>query len=83
MEIHLVKLTDKDYPLCMNLVDNKEKYDLVSMDNVMLIPLFQVIDILSGIKSDVIIRDGIKYCSNCGARMVEPLPESYIKDGTE
>jgi len=72
MNIHNVKETDADYPLCMLLVDNKEKYDLISMDGLMLVPLVQVIDLIASIKPDIVLRHGKKYCPNCGTKMVEP-----------
>ena len=69
MNIHNVKETDTDYPLCMSLVDNKEKYDLISIDGLMLVPLVQVIDLMTSVKPDVVLRNGQKYCPNCGAKM--------------
>ena len=46
-DIHIIKPNDKDYPECMKLVPHKENYDLISMDNLIVVPLVQVIDILS------------------------------------
>ena len=70
-EIHLVKPTDEDYPVHMELVEHKERYSLISLDGLILVPLVQVIDALSGIKADVIVKNGKKICPNCGARMGE------------
>lgn len=72
MTIRLLEINDKDYPLIMNIVPNKEKYDLFKIDDLVVVPLMQVIDAIALVKSDVTIRNGIRYCSNCGAEMVEP-----------
>lgn len=63
----ITKLTDKDkdYPLIMCLVPNKEKYDLFSVDGMVVVPLFQVIDAISEVKADAIIRNGVKCCPTC------------------
>lgn len=68
-EIHLIKPVDDDYPVCMELVENKERYSLISLDGLILVPLVQVIDAISGIKADVIVKNGKKICPNCGAEM--------------
>ena len=68
-EIHLIKPIDADYPVCMELVENKERYSLISLDGLILVPLVQVIDAISGIKADVIVKNGKKICPNCGAEM--------------
>ena len=69
MDIHNVKFEDKDYPILMLLVDEREKYDLISVDGEIFIPLYQVIDDLICIQPDAIIRDGKRVCPNCGADM--------------
>ena len=71
MTIRVLEINDKDYPLIMNLVSNKEKYDLFKIDDLVVVPLMQVIDAIALVKSDVTIRNGIRYCSNCGAKMEE------------
>lgn len=54
--IHIIKAGDKDYPSVMELVPFAEKYDLLSINGVIVVPLFQVIDAISDIKADYIIR---------------------------
>ena len=71
INIKLLKPTDKDYPIIMNLVYNAEQYDLLMLDKLIYIPLYQVIDELIDIKPDVIIKNGKKICPNCGAEMGE------------
>ena len=69
INIKLLKPTDKDYPIIMNLVYNAEQYDLLMLDKLIYVPLYQVIDELINIKPDVIIKNGKKICPNCGADM--------------
>ena len=70
INIKLLKPTDKDYPIIMNLVYNAEQYDLLMLDKLVYVPLYQVIDELIDIKPDVIIKNGKKICPNCGAEMM-------------
>lgn len=63
--IHVIKVGDKDYPLVMELVPFAEKYNLLSINGLTVVPLCQVIDALSVIKADYIIRNGIKCCPTC------------------
>ena len=60
ISIKLLNPTDENYPIIMNLVYNAEQYDLLMLDNLILVPLYQVIDKLTDIKPDVIIRKGKK-----------------------
>ena len=69
ISIKLLNPTDENYPIIMNLVYNAEQYDLLMLDNLILVPLYQVIDKLTDIKPDVIIRKGKKICPNCGAKL--------------
>ena len=71
INIKLLKPTDKNYPILMNLVYNAKQYDLLMLDNLILVPLYQVIDKLIDIKPDAIIKNGEKICPNCGAKMHE------------
>ena len=71
MTIRVLEINDKDYPLIMNLVPNKEKYDLFKIDDLVVVPLMQVIDAIALVKSDVTIRNGVRYCSDCGAKMTD------------
>lgn len=62
--------TDKEYPkLMMALVDNPERYDIYEGGGYDLVPLIQVLDALSGIKADEIVRNGKRICPNCGAEI--------------
>lgn len=65
-DIHNIRPEDKDYPLIMKLVPFSEKYNLISIDNVVCVPLFQVIDAISEIKPDIVRRNGIDCCPTCG-----------------
>lgn len=67
--VRIVKPYDADYPLPMLMVDNYEKYSIIKVGETYCIPLFQVIDQIAKVKSDYTIRNGIKYCSNCGAEL--------------
>ena len=71
MEIKEIKPTDRDYPIIMGLVDKPEQYTLFKLDGLTVVPLYQVIDALLTIKPDVNVRNGIKYCANCGKKMEE------------
>ena len=64
-EIHIIRPEDKDYPIAMNLVPFKEKYDLISIDGLVVVPLTQVLDAISEVKADVIERNGVKCCPTC------------------
>lgn len=55
----------------MLLVDGKENYSLISLDGVILVPLYQVIDKLMCVKPDEVLRNGKRVCPNCGAYMQE------------
>ena len=69
ISIKLLKPTDKNYPILMNLVYNAEQYDLLMLDNLILVPLYQVIDKLIDIKPDAIIKNVEKICPNCRVKM--------------
>ena len=71
MNIHELKPQDKDYPIIMSLVPNAEKYDLFSIDGCAFVPLFQVVDALMVVKPDIIVRNGKRFCANCGKAMEE------------
>lgn len=69
IELKELKPDDKDYPFrFLACVPDYEKYTLFSINKLVVVPLYQVIDKI-GIKPDVIVRDGISYCANCGAKM--------------
>jgi hypothetical protein len=70
ISIHELKPTDNDYPtLVMKLVPKAEQYTLFRVNGMTVVPLFQVIDAIMTIKPDTIRRNGVDYCSNCGAKM--------------
>ena len=69
INIKLLKPTDENYPIIMNLVYNAEQYDLLMFDKLIFVPLYQVIDKLTDIKPDIIIKNGEKICPNCGHDM--------------
>lgn len=77
INIHEVKNTDKDYPVVMNLVPKAEQYTLFSINGMTVVPLFQVIDAIIAIKPDTIIRNGIEYCANCGAKITDKENDTY------
>ena len=67
-----VKPGDKEYPhIAMACVEHPERYDIYKLtmmesgNSVYFVPLVQVLDGISTIKSDYTIKDGKKYCSNC------------------
>lgn len=68
-KVKFLKPEDKEYPTPMFLVDNKERYDIIKLDGLDVVPLAQVIDKLTSVEPDVIIRKGKKICPNCGADM--------------
>lgn len=78
--IHIIRQTDDDYPLSMYLVPNKEQYDLISIDGLVVVPLVQVLNAISSVKADIIIRDGVKYCANCG-RILNAVTKKYFPEG--
>jgi hypothetical protein len=41
-----LKTNDADYPCSMCLVKNKNDYDLIKVENVTYVPLYQVIDLI-------------------------------------
>ena len=69
MKISEIKPGDKEYPICMHLVDKPEQYTLFNIGGLTVVPLHQVIDALLTVKPDVKVVNGIKYCPNCGKRM--------------
>jgi hypothetical protein len=78
--VHEVKPTDKDYPaLVMSLVPKAEQYTLFSIDKMKVVPLFQVLDAIMAIKPDIIRRDGVEYCANCGARIIKPQESEGVE----
>ena len=79
IDIHTVKPGDKDYPLSMAHVPFAEKYNLISFDGLVCVPLFQVVNAISG-PNGYIIRNGIKCCPTCK----RPADDSYEeKNGNE
>lgn len=65
-KVHMVKENDEDYPtMQMLLVPYRHKYDLMSVDGLIVVPLHQVIDDISEPKADYILQDGVKYCPKC------------------
>lgn len=77
LECKIVQPLSPDYPEAAYCIHDNEKYSILKLGDNYFVPLFQVIDVLSGIKPDAVIRDGIRYCGNCGAKMgvVEPGDE--------
>jgi hypothetical protein len=75
MEIKMIKPTDVDYPLAMNLVPFAEKYDLMKIDNLVVVPLFQVIDAISEVKADIVVHDGVECCPTC----MKPIKGTFTK----
>lgn len=67
--VHNVHANDSDYPSAMLAVSGKENYDLISIDGLICVPLFQVIDKLMSVTPDVIVRNGVKYCPSCGTEI--------------
>ena len=82
IDIHEVKPTDKDYPtIVMSLVPKSEQYTLFSINGMTVVPLFQVLDAIMAIKPDIIRRNGIEYCANCGAKITADKAEKGDTDG--
>lgn len=75
MEIKMIKPTDADYPLAMNLVPFAEKYELIKIDNLVVVPLFQVIDAISEVKADIVVHDGVECCPTC----MKPIKGTFTK----
>ena len=75
MEIKMIKPTDADYPLAMNLVPFAEKYELMQIDNLVVVPLFQVIDAISEVKADIVVHDGVECCPTC----MKPIKGTFTK----
>lgn len=71
MNIHKVKPQDKDYPMFMMLVPNADKYELISIDGDMFVRLFEVLDAIMVVKPDIIVKNGKRFCANCGKAMEE------------
>ena len=63
--IHNVKPGDEDYPLVMELIPFKEKYHLISIDGIIVVPLFELIDTLSSVKPNIVLRNGVECCPTC------------------
>ena len=47
MKFRVITPSDKDYPSAMRLVPFKEKYTLIGIDDLIVVPLFQVMDAIS------------------------------------
>ena len=75
MEIKMIKPTDANYPLAMNLVPFAEKYELMQIDNLVVVPLFQVIDAISEVKADIVVHDGVECCPTC----MKPIKGTFTK----
>ncbi len=71
----MIKPTDADYPLAMNLVPFAEKYELMQIDNLVVVPLFQVIDAISEVKADIVVHDGVECCPTC----MKPIKGTFTK----
>ena len=67
--VAIIEPSDKEYPLIMRTVKNYEQYSIIKIGDTYCVPLFQVIDAISEVKSDITIKNGTKYCSNCGAKL--------------
>ena len=63
--IHNVKPGDEDYPVIMELIPFKEKYHLININELIVVPLFEVFDTLSGIKPDIVLHNGVECCPTC------------------
>lgn len=75
--VHMVKESDKDYPtMQMLLVPYRHKYNLMSIDGLIVVPLHQVIDDISEPKADYILQDGVKYCPKC----MKPIDAEVTKN---
>ncbi len=80
MEIKMLKPTDADYPLCMNLVPFAEKYDLMQINNLVVVPLFQVFDAISKVKADIVVHDGVECCPTCMKPIKKAIQKAYIAE---
>lgn len=65
----IVQPMTPDYPAVAYCIHDHKSYSFLKLGDVYFVPLFQVVDVLLGIKPDVVIRDGIRYCNNCGAKL--------------
>ena len=75
MEIKMIKPTDVDYPLAMNLVPFAEKYKLIQIGDLVVVPLFQVIDAISEVKAYIVVHDGVECCPTC----MKPIKGTFTK----
>lgn len=75
MEIKMIKPTDADYPLAMNLVPFAEKYKLIQIGDLVVVPLFQVIDAISEVKVDIVVHNGVECCPTC----MKPIKGTFTK----
>ena len=73
-DVHNVNPEDKDYPITMKLVPFADKYSLISVEGLIVVPLIQVLDEISSVKADLIRRNGVDCCPKCG----KPLYNSTI-----
>jgi hypothetical protein len=71
--IRMISTTDDDYPLIMRDLPNKEKYQLLGINDAVFVPLYQVIDEITGIKADIIKRNGVECCPTC-MKPITPQP---------
>lgn len=65
LKIRQLKPNDPDYPLAMRIVDNRERYNIIEIGDLVVVPLFQVLDAIASVKADYVTRDGIKRCPKC------------------
>ena len=70
--VRKIEPDDKDYPLAMKLVPFAEKYNLISIDGLTLVPLFEVIEAISLIKADIVRKNGVDCCPTCGKPINPP-----------
>lgn len=69
-----------DYPIDeMLLVPNREQYHLLEFGNVIFVPLYQVIDEISSVKPNFVVRNGVKYCYNCGKKVDAKRTNADVK----
>lgn len=76
MEIKLLRPTDVDYPIIMKLVPFADKYDLMKIDDLTVVPLLQVFDAISVVKADIDVKNGVECCPTCG----KPIKDIFTKD---
>lgn len=75
MKIKLLRPTDVDYPIIMKLVPFADKYDLIEIDDLIVVPLLQVFDAISEVKADIDVRNGVECCPTCG----KPIKDTFTK----